>query len=121
MRKIWIIVVCACLVTALCLPGVASAKEAGAITKVTNKVYTRSVNVVQNTELHCTEILRNAFALFNPCLDLVKGCAAVAFYPIEKPMSLLEKRAAKPRRVAKKKAAPKVEAPKKPEASGSAK
>lgn len=121
MGKIWIIVVCACLITALCLPGVGSAKEAGAITKVTNKVYTRSVNVVQNTELHCTEIMRNTFQLFNPCLDLIKGCATVVLYPIEKPMSMIEKSVAKPRRVAKKKAAPKVEEPKKPEASDTAK
>jgi hypothetical protein len=37
-----------------------------------------------------TGCLRRTFSLFNPCMDFVKGCSAVVFSPIERPLDYLE-------------------------------
>jgi hypothetical protein len=114
MNKMLVIAVSALLIAALALP-VSAGKSGGTskIYKVSNTVYYKGKNYVVDTEAHLTDMFRNAFALFNPCLDTIKGCASVVLYPVEKPLDMIGKATSK-RRVVKK-ASQKIPQPKKPE------
>jgi hypothetical protein len=56
-------------------------RKAGTLTKYGYKAYQGSATIVRDTGIHVTEIFRNTFALFNPCLDMVKGCSSIVMYP----------------------------------------
>jgi len=115
MSKIAKITLCALLVLALAIPAFANGapEKRSSASKVTGAIYKGSAKALESTEGLVTGCLRRTFSLFNPCLDFVKGCATVAFMPIEKPLDYIEKAAFKPRQA--KKAAPKIPEPKKPE------
>ncbi len=114
MNKTLLIAISVLLMAALALPASAG-KAAGTskVYKVTNKIYYQGKSYAVDTEEHMTGMFRNAFALFNPCLDMIKGCSAVVMYPIEKPLDMIEKATSK-RKVVQK-ASPKIPQPKKPE------
>lgn len=114
MNKVLVIAISALLIAALALPvsaGKSSAKSKAY--KVSNKIYYKSKNYLVDTEAHLTGMFRNAFALFNPCLDTIKGCTSVVLYPIERPLDMIGKATSK-RKVARK-ASHKIPQPKKPE------
>lgn len=67
-----------------------------------------------DTEAHLTGCLRNVFGFFNPCLDVIKGCAGIALYPIEKPISMISDRWSKPKPAPGKKRSAEIPAPEKP-------
>jgi hypothetical protein len=67
-----------------------------------------------NTEAHLTGCLRNVFGLFNPCLDMIKGCTSLVLYPIEKPISMISHSFSKPKPGPGKQRAHEVPAPEKP-------
>ena len=83
MNKIGFVFICVVLITLMLIPIVEAngSRQAGTLTKYSYKAYQGGATVVRDTGTHVTEILRNTFALFNPCLDMVKGCSTVVMYP----------------------------------------
>ena len=81
------------------------------IYRLTSSVYKGGAELVVNTEASLTGCLKHAFGLFNPCLDLVKGCSRLAFAPVEIPYAMLTKACAAPKRAARR---VKIPVPKKP-------
>ena len=83
MNKIGLAFVCVILVTLMIIPVVEAngSRKAGALTKYGYQAYHGSATIVRDTGIHVTEIFRNTFALFNPCLDMVKGCSSIVMYP----------------------------------------
>ncbi len=116
MSKMPVIVLCCLLIVALAAPVFANGTKAktGALAAVPGKVYRGTGRYLAETESHMTEILRNTFGLFNPCLDLVKGCTSLVMYPIEAPFDWMARRSA-PTKAIKVKGAQEVPVPKKPE------
>jgi hypothetical protein len=90
----------------------ASAKE-GVVSKYAGKTFKAGCTVLKETEGHVSGCLRHTFGLFNPCLDLVKGCATLALSPVEKTAGYLAKVTARPK-AAPKKGTQDIPAPKKP-------
>lgn len=77
-----------------------------------NSVYDRGASVAGNTHDRLTEIARNSFGLFDPCLDLVKATAGLVLSPLSLPFEYWDND--KSRRVSRK-AAASIPVPKKPE------
>jgi hypothetical protein len=84
------------------------------VSKYGGKITGGTKAYLADTEAHVTGCLRNVFGLFNPCLDMIKGCASLALYPIEKPISMISHSFSKPKPPAGKKGADEVPAPEKP-------
>ncbi len=76
----------------------------------TYKIYSGGVSALEQTEGLISGVLKGTFSLFNPCLDIVKGCTNIVLAPIEYPLSYLDR---SNRRVATKRH--KVPVAKKPE------
>ena len=74
------------------------------------KVYRGGVSAMEQTECLIGGVLKGTFSLFNPCLDIVKGCTSIVLAPIEYPFTYLDK--AKKRTATKRSGVP---VPKKPE------
>ncbi|MFH1117347.1 MAG: hypothetical protein V1792_25795 [Pseudomonadota bacterium] len=91
---------------------VASPADAGprSSDSTTYKIYSGGVSALETTEGLISSVLKGSFSLFNPCLDIVKGCTNIVLAPIEYPLSYLDRPA---RRVATKTL--KVPVPEKPE------
>ena len=102
--------VCLILVAALTIP--AFAGKAYSRRSAVDKVYGGGVMVVEKTEGLLTGILKNTFKLFNPCLDVVKGCTNIVLAPVDVPFNMLSKATSKPRKARKSSKEP---LPKKPE------
>lgn len=102
--------ICTCilLVAALATPALSGNGAASAL----GKVYQESASVGEQVEGAFSGCLKRTFSLFNPCLDLVKGCASIALIPIEAPFNLVSRVACS---TPVQKHAPKVPMPKKPE------
>ncbi len=86
MNKIVFAALCAFLIVALAIPVVqanSTTKATDTVTKYGHKAYRGGATIATNTEKHVTGILRNAFSLFNPCMDLVKSCSNTLFYPLD--------------------------------------
>lgn len=81
-------------------------------TSTLGKVYKESASVGEQVEGAFSGCLKRTFSLFNPCLDLVKGCASIALIPIEAPFNLVSRIACSS---PVQKQALKVPMPKKPE------
>ena len=83
MNKIGLTFICIILVTLIIIPVVEAngSRNAGTLTKYSYKAYHGGATIVRDTGIHVTEIFRNTFALFNPCLDMVKGCSSIVMYP----------------------------------------
>lgn len=109
MNKTPMIMACTVLVIALTVPAIAGSP----VTKVSKRVYKGSSTVLVDTEGHLTGIMRNTFGLFNPVLDLVKGCTGVVLSPVELPFAVMAKATAKPK-LYRTKGNRKVPVPKKP-------
>ncbi|MBM4326780.1 MAG: hypothetical protein FJ118_06410 [Deltaproteobacteria bacterium] len=82
--------------------------------KIPGQAYSKGANIAKETEYHVTEIMRNTFSLFNPCLDLIKGCTGVIMTPLEGPLSIFGKPAPKAKASATKPAETKIPPPEKP-------
>jgi hypothetical protein len=76
----------------------------------TYKLYRGGVSTLERTEGLISGVLKGTFSLFNPCLDVVKGCTSIVLAPIEYPFTYLSQ---SKKRVATKRS--KVPVPKKPE------
>jgi len=115
MGKTPVMVVCILVMVALAAPVLANGvpSKQGAVSKFTGKVLKTGCNVLQETEGHLTGCLRHTFGLFNPCLDLIKGCAGTALSPIDKAAGYVSKVAVRPK-AASKKGTPDIPVPKKP-------
>jgi hypothetical protein len=116
MAKTALSLVCVLLMVALATLAFANgaSEKGGTISKATTKFYKGSVAVVQETEGHLTGILRNTFGLFNPCLDLVKGCTSRVLFPLEATANYVAKVTTKPKPVIKKEIQD-IPVPKKPD------
>lgn len=105
---------CCIIVLSLAIPvfagGAPDARSAAS--KAAGSVYKGGATVLDRTEGFFTGALKNTFSIFNPCLDLVKGCTKVVLYPIEKPISYAENVIYKSRGAKK---AAHIPAPQKPE------
>ena len=115
MGKVPVMVLCILVMIALAAPVLAngvSGKE-GTISKFASRAYKGGCTVLQETEGHLSGCLRHTFGLFNPCLDLVKGCAGTVLMPVEKAAGYVCKVATKPK-AAPKKATKDIPVPKKP-------
>ncbi|MEJ2717139.1 MAG: hypothetical protein P8182_08360, partial [Deltaproteobacteria bacterium] len=77
MRKASMIVITSIIMLTLAIPAFAgnSTGVGNVFYRASNEVYVGGTSALSETEYHVTEILRNTFGLFNPCLDLVKGCS----------------------------------------------
>ena len=53
----------------------------------TYSIYRGGVSAVEQTEGLISGVLKGTFSLFNPCLDIVKGCTNIVLAPIEYPLS----------------------------------
>ena len=115
MDKRAVIAVSVLLIVALAIPTYAgvSYKKGGSIYGVASKIYSRSTSILADTEGHVPGILRNTFGLFNPCLDLIKGCSTVVLAPVEVPLRFVTDSISKPTRRSKR-AVQKIPVPKKP-------
>ncbi|MCX5862515.1 MAG: hypothetical protein NTW27_10415 [Deltaproteobacteria bacterium] len=115
MSNIAKIVICGFLIAAIAAPVFAAgnAKKPYSLSNITGTIYQGSATALDKTEGVFSGVLKRTFGFFNPCLDLVKGCANVVLTPIEKPVAYLESTVLK-RKVP---GASKVPAPKKPEIS----
>lgn len=115
MGKLPVIAVCILVMVAVAAPVLANgvSGKQGAVSKYTGKALKAGCTVLQETEGHLTGCLRHTFGLFNPCLDLVKGCATLALSPVEKTAGYLAKVTARPK-AAPKKGTQDIPAPKKP-------
>lgn len=116
MVKTALTLVCVLLMVAIATLAFANgaSEKSGTVSKVTTKIYKGSVARVQETEGHLTGILRNTFGLFNPCLDLVKGCTATILYPVEKTAGYVAKAVSRPKPAIKKEIQD-IPVPKKPD------
>ena len=47
------------------------------IDSATNTLYRGGASVAENTEGLVSGVLKGTFSLFNPCLDIVKGCTSI--------------------------------------------
>lgn len=101
--------ICMCI---LLVVAVATPALSGNGTSTLGKIYKESASLGEQVEGAFSGCLKRTFSLFNPCLDLVKGCTSIALIPIEAPFNLVS-RIACPSPVQKQ--APKVPMPKKPE------
>ncbi len=111
MNKAPVLVICAFLTVALAIPAFAGGSDGSVAYKAGKAVYSHGSKVITNTEHHLTNGLRNVFGLFNPCLDLIKGCTHVVLYPVEKPLEMWDAASAKRPPVKKQAAADKTEQP----------
>jgi len=102
------ICMCILLVVAVATP----ALSGNGATSTLGKVYKESASLGEQVEGAFSGCLKRTFSVFNPCLDLVKGCASIALIPIEAPFNLVS-RVACPSPAPKQ--APKVPMPEKPE------
>jgi hypothetical protein len=93
MNKIAVAAVCVLLISVMAAPGFCGVayKKSGTLYRIGNSAYDRGVSFVENTETHLTGVVRNAFSLFNPCLDLVKGCTSLVLVPIEAPVNYISR------------------------------
>ncbi len=93
MNKIAVAAVCVLLISVMAAPGFCGVayKKSGTLYRIGTSAYDRGVSFVANTETHLTGVVRNAFSLFNPCLDLVKGCSSLVLAPIEVPFDYISK------------------------------
>ncbi len=110
MYKIGFAALCGFVILMLAIPAVqanSTTKATDTITKYGHKAYRGGATIATNTEKHVTGILRNAFSLFNPCMDLVKGCSNTLFYPLD----YSYKAVVKPKPAAKKVETPAPEQP----------
>ncbi len=105
MAKIIALVLVIAVVVAL--PVAASARSNDS---TTYKIYRGGVSAAEQAECLVSGVLKGTFSLFNPCLDIVKGCTSIVLAPIEYPFSYLSQSG---KRVATKRS--KVPVPKKPE------
>jgi len=55
----------------------------------TYKIYRGGVSALEQTESLFSGVLKGTFSLFNPCLDIVKGCTSIVLAPIEYPFTYL--------------------------------
>lgn len=113
MCSIMKIVISALLITAMAAPGFAAgtANTSYSLSQISGTVYKGGASALDTAEGAVSGVFRRTFGLFNPCLDLVKGCSDRILSPIEKPFAYVESAVFKPK-------APgtgKVPAPKKPE------
>ena len=53
----------------------------------TYSIYRGGVSAMEQTEGLISGVLKGTFSLFNPCLDIVKGCTNIVLAPIEYPLS----------------------------------
>lgn len=115
MNKALVIAICALLIAALAVPAAAGKSANGSkVYKISSNAYYEGKSRLVETEAHLTGMFRNAFALFNPCLDTIKVVTSVALYPIEKPLDMVAKSTFK-RKPVRKAAPQKIPQPKKPE------
>lgn len=61
------------------------------IDSTTNTIYRGGASMVEQTEGLVSGVLKGTFSLFNPCLDIVKGCTNIVLAPIEAPFSYFSK------------------------------
>lgn len=115
MGKVPVMAVCILVMVAVAAPVFANGVSAkkGTLSKFASKAYKGGCAVLQETEGHLSGCLRHTFGLFNPCLDLVKGCAGTVLSPVEKAAGYVGKVAARPK-AAPKKAPQNIPMPKKP-------
>ncbi len=64
---------------------------------VAGSVYQSGATALDQTETAVTACLTRTFKLFNPCLDLVKGCTSMVLAPIQGPLDYCAGAKAKPR------------------------
>lgn len=104
MGRLPVMAVCILVMVALAVPAFANgvSGKQGVVSKYASRAYKGGCAVLQETEGHVSGILRHTFGLFNPCLDVVKGCAGLALSPVEKTAGYVCKVAARPKAAAKK-------------------
>lgn len=106
------VMMCFCLILVVALAIPAFAGRAYSKRSAVDHAYNGGVMVVEKTEGLITGILKSTFKLFNPCLDIVKGCTNIVLAPVDVPFNMLSKATSKPRKARK---SSKVPLPKKPE------
>jgi hypothetical protein len=103
------ICMCILLVVALATPALCGNHS----TSTLGNLYTQSAAAGDQVGAALNGCLKRTFSLFNPCLDLVKGCTSIALIPIEAPFNLVSRLTCSSPPVHKH--APKLPMPKKPE------
>jgi hypothetical protein len=89
-RTVWIIIA-ALLISALAVPALAGTARDSSWSSATNKIYNGGATVVSQTEGIFSGCLKTVFCLFNPCLDVVKGCTNVVLNPIDRSFAYAER------------------------------
>lgn len=82
MIKMMKIVVLTLLVAACAVSPVAAGSSNDS---TTYSIYRGGVSALEQTEGLISGVLKSTFSLFNPCLDIVKGCTNIVLAPIEYP------------------------------------
>lgn len=101
MTNIAKITICALLIAALAVPAFAGgpAKKPSTFSRATHGIYSGAACVLDRTEGLLTGCLRTTFGLFNPCLDVVKGCTSRVLAPVERPFAYVENKICGPDKV----------------------
>jgi hypothetical protein len=107
------IVMSALLIAAIAVPGLAAgdANKSYSLSQISGTMYKGGATALDKAEGAMSGLFKRTFGLFNPCLDMVKGCTDRILSPIEKPFAYVENAMFKP----KARGTTKVPAPKKPE------
>ena len=97
-RTVWIIIA-ALLISTLAVPAFAGTARDSGWSSATTKIYNGGATVVSQTEGVFSGCLKTVFCLFNPCLDVVKGCTNVVLNPIDRSFAYAEQSLYKSSRV----------------------
>ncbi len=97
-RTVWIIIA-ALLISALAMPAFAGSSRAKGVSSTGTKIYNGGAAIASQTEGLVSGCLKTVFCLFNPCLDVVKGCTNVVLGPIDRSFAYAERSLYKTSRV----------------------
>ena len=91
MTKTLTAIICVCLIAAVASVALANgAPERSAVSRVGGTVYKGGSQVLDTSGMLVTSCLKTTFSLFNPCLDLVKGCTTRVLSPCDKGFAYVE-------------------------------
>jgi len=91
MTKTLAAIICGCLIAGLCSVAFANgAPERSAVSRYGGTVYKSGSQVLDRSGMLVNSCLKNTFSLFNPCLDIVKGCTTRVLSPLDKGFAYAE-------------------------------
>jgi hypothetical protein len=96
MTKTLTATICLCLIVAMaCVAFANGARERSTVSRAGVAFYKGGSHILDTGGMLVNGCLKTTFSLFNPCLDLVKGCTTRVLSPLDKGFAYAEKTVAK--------------------------